>query len=374
MAGTKRGNNEGSIVKRSDGRWMARLTLPDGTRKTFYAKTRQEVARLLAAAIRDRDSGLPIVGDRQTVEQFLDSWLEASKHSVRPRTWKRSKEYVRLHLAPTLGKVALSKLTPQRVQALYAQKMAEGLSTTTVHHLHTVLHRALESALRLGLVQRNVSDLVDPPRVRHHEMATLSPEHARKLLDAAKGERLEALYILALSTGMRQGELLALKWRDVDLFGAALHVRATLQHTPDGYTFAEPKTARSRRRIALPLVAVEALRQHGRRQLEESQKLGEAWSDLDLVFPNTIGRPLDGINLLKYWFHPLLERAELPRIRFHDLRHTAATLLLRRGVNPKIVSEMLGHSSVSITLDIYSHVTPDMQQQAADAMDDALRD
>jgi integrase len=287
-------------------------------------------------------------------------------------TWKRNGEYVHLHLIPRLGKIPLSKLRPQHVQALYSTKLEEGLSPTTVRHLHAALHRALDSALRLGLVQRNVSEMVDPPRMHHREMTALSAEQARALLNAAAGNRLEALYVLALTTGMRQGELLALKWRDIDLNEGTLQVRASLQRTRGGFVFAEPKTSRSRRHLALPIVAIEALRKHRARQAEESLRLGEMWEDLDLVFPNTLGRPLDGINLLKYWFFPLLKKAGLPRMRFHDLRHTAATLLLSRGINPKVVSEVLGHAQVSITLDVYSHVTPHMQQMAAKAMDAAL--
>ena len=199
-------------------------------------------------------------------------------------------------------------------------------------------------------------------------------EEARTLLAVAQGDRWEALYVLALHTGMRQGELLALRWRDVDLARGTLQVRATLQRTKeDGYTLTAPKTKHSQRRIKLGTAAVEALSAHRARQAEERLALGAIWDGThDLVFPNTLGKPMDGIHLLRREFLPLLERAGLPRIRFHDLRHTAATLLLGRGVNPKIVSEMLGHASISITLDIYSHVLPDMQDQAAAAMDAAL--
>ncbi|HEU5348749.1 MAG TPA: site-specific integrase [Ktedonobacterales bacterium] len=246
------------------------------------------------------------------------------------------------------------------------------MRSTSVHHLHVVLHRAFDAALRLGVVQRSVLDMVEVPRMRHHEMKTLSEEQAQDLLAVAQGERPEALYMLALATGMRQGELLALRRRDVDLDGATLQVRASVHYTKGGYVFDEPKTKYSRRRIALSQVAVEALREHRTRQLPERLALGPAWEDLDLVFPNTVGKPIDGVNLLPRNFHPLLERAGLPRMRFHDLRHTAATLLLGRGINPKVVSEMLGHSHVSVTLGIYSHVMPQMQQQAADAMDQAL--
>ena len=361
------------MTKRPDGIWEARITLDGGKRKSFYAKTRQEAARKLNDALRDRDNGLPVVGGKQTVEQYLTDWLAAINATIRPRTWKRYEQYVRVHIIPELGKVPLVKLTPQQIQRAYAKKLGEGLSPTTVHHMHAVLHKALDKALRLGLVQRNVSDMVDVPRMQHHEMTTLSEEQVALLLDVARGDRLEALYVLAVVTGMRQGELLALKWRDVDLDLGRLQVRATLQQVSGGgFVFAEPKTDFSRRTIALSLVAVDALRAHRERQREERAHLGEIWEDLDLVFPNSLGRPIDGINLLKYWFFPLLKRAGLPRMRFHDLRHTAATLLLGRSINPKIVSEMLGHSHVSVTLGIYSHVTPHMQQQAADAMDAAL--
>jgi integrase len=374
MAG-RRGNKEGNLRKRPDGRWEARIVLPDGSRKSFYGKTRQEAAKLLVVAVRDQNIGLPIVGEKQTLEQYLGHWLEVVKPTIKPRTHRLYEMFVRVHIAPALGATTLSRLSPQQIQALYAGRLAAGLSSTSVQHVHYMLHRALDAALRLGLVQRNVSELIDPPRMRHHEMTVLSPEQVRTFLATAKIDRYYALYVLALTTGMRQGELLTLKWRDVDLDGARLTVRATLQYVKgQGYVFTPPKTKRSRRSIALTSAAVDALRAHRQRQDIEREKLGTAWADHNLVFPNTIGRPLDGIRLLQRYFHPLLERAGLPRIRFHDLRHTAATLLVGKGINPKIVSEMLGHAQVAITLDIYSHVMPHMQEQAAAAMDSLLED
>jgi integrase len=210
--------------------------------------------------------------------------------------------------------------------------------------------------------------------MRHHEMSVLAPEQVHVLLEAAKGDRLEALYVLALSTGMRQGELLALRWRDLDLDldNATLQVRGTVQRTMVGLIIAEPKTTRSRRRVALSPTAVETLRTHRIWQVSERLALGSAWEDQDLVFPNTIGKPIEATNLLRSSFFPLLAKAHLPRIRFHDLRHTAATLLLSRGVHPKVVAEMLGHATISITLDTYSHVLPDMQREAARAMETVL--
>ena len=335
---TKRGNSEGTIRKRSDGRWEARITLENGARRSFYAKTRQDVARQLAEATRDREHCIQAVGERQTVREFLEGWVAATEHDVKPRTWRRRGEYVRLHIVPVVGKVHLQKLNAQHIQGLYTRKLKEGLSSTTVHHLHEILHAALEKAVRQGLVYRNVSDMVDPPRMSHHEMTTLAEAQAKALLAAAVGDRLESLYAVAIATGMRLGELLALKWRDVDLDGRTLQVRATLQNMAGRFEFAEPKTSHSRRRIALSLLAVEALQKHQVRQAEERIRSGGAWEDLDLVFPNTVGKPLDGRNLLRYWFRPLVKKAGLPRMRFHDLRHTAATLLLSRGVDPKIVS------------------------------------
>jgi integrase len=351
---------------------MARLTLADGTRKTLYAKTRQEAARLLTDALRDRDKGIVIVGENQTVQAYLSAWVETMKPIIRYRTWQRYDEIVRLHILPTLGKLALARLTAQQVQHLYSAKLSAGLTATTVAHLHAVLHRALAAAVRLGAVPRNVCDLVDAPRIASPEMQVLTPEQARRFLEDAASDRLEALYVLALTTGMRRGELFALKWQDVDLDAKTLQVRASLQLSKDGYRFFQPKTKRSRRLITLTRVAVEALRRHHARQTEERLARGREWKQTGLVFTNTYGGPLLGSNLRFDSFIPLLQKAGLPLIRFHDLRHTAATFLLLQGVHPKVVSEMLGHASVGITLDLYSHVLPNMQKEATEALDRLL--
>jgi integrase len=222
------------------------------------------------------------------------------------------------------------------------------------------------------MLPRNVAALVTPPRINRKEIRTLSPEESRRFLAAIESDRLEALYVLAVTSGMRQGELLALRWTDVDLEAPAVSVHATLQRTRGSLVFAPPKTSRSRRRVALTRAAVEALRRHRARQGAERLRAGTAWGDPELIFTNEVGQPLHGTYLTKL-FQVALVRAGLPRLRFHDLRHTAATLLLGRGVHPKIASEMLGHSSVAITLDLYSHVTPTMQREAATEMDRALK-
>ena len=209
--------------------------------------------------------------------------------------------------------------------------------------------------------------------MRRYEVAVLSPEQSRALLAAISADELEALYVLALTTGMRQGELLALKWRDLDLDGGQLHVRTTVRKLRGQFLYAPPKTKRSRRAVALTSMAVEALERHRLRQAEMQSAAGSAWQEHDLVFSDALGCPLEGRYVLRHHFRPLLRRAGLPVIRFHDLRHTTATLLLAQGVHPKVVSEMLGHTTIGITLDIYSHVLPEMQREAAHTLDLLLR-
>jgi integrase len=375
--GKRRGHGEGSIQKRADGRWAAAIDLGylNGTRKrkTVYGKTRQEAADKLLALLQARKDGVPISPDTTTVGAFLTEWLETVKLTVRPRTYQRYEEYVRLHIKPSIGRIRLTRLTPQHVQRLYSQQLTAGMSPQSVLHLHRVLHLALSRALKWGLVARNVTEQVDPPRVARKEMRTLSPDETRRFLSAARGDRLEALYVLAVTAGLRQGELLALRWRDVDLEARTVRVVGSLQNIPgEGLTIVEPKTARSRRQVVISETAVDALRRHRVAQAEERLALGEAWHDLDLVFANAIGKPINPSNLLIRSYRALLTRAGLPRLRFHDLRHTAATLLLGAGIHPKVVSEMLGHSNIGITLDLYSHVTPTMQHHAADALDALL--
>jgi integrase len=226
----KRGNNEGSISRHPDGRWWARITLPNGKRKAFYGKTRQEVSNLLAAALRDRAAGLPIVGEKQTVESYLTQWLSDIKPTIRPRSWMRYEEAVRLHVLPTLGHITLARLSPQQVQALYTAKLNEGLAPATVARIHAVLRRSIGEAARMGTIQRNVAALVRAPRPTHKEMQVLSPEQARVFLAAIVDDPLEALYVLALTTGMRRGELLALHWSDVSLSAGFVQVRFTLEY------------------------------------------------------------------------------------------------------------------------------------------------
>jgi len=368
----KRANGEGTIYRRKDGRWAAAVSLDRGVRKHFLGRTREEVARKLAVGLKASHDGVPLPNERLTTAQFLRDWLQSARPSVRVSTYDRYEQLLRLHALPALGRIPLARLTPQHLQRLYAEKLASGLSPRSVHHLHAVLHRALRQASCWGVVPRNVADLVAPPRGQRRQMSCLSPDQARTLLATASGDRLEAVYALAVTTGMRRGEILALQWKYVDLETGSLQVVGTLQRTREGLSIAEPKTDRSRRQVALSATAAQALRKHRAAQASQRLLLGAAWQDLDLVFTNDIGGPMEPANLIRRSFQPLLKRAGLPPIRFHDLRHTAATLMLSQGVHPKIVSEMLGHSQINITLDLYSHVTPTLQRQAAAAVDDLL--
>jgi integrase len=369
--GTRRGRGEGSVffdARRQ--RWVALASYwQDGRfrRKWVSALTRQEAQRRLRAVLAGLDRGLAPAPERQTVGQFLRDWLEqTARPTVRPRTYVRYRELLTLHAIPALDKRPLARLAPQDLQALYRRKLDEGLSPRTVGHIHRVLHRALQDALRWGWTARNVCAVVRPPKVARAEPRVLSPEEARRLLDAARGDPLEALWVLALTTGVRQGELLGLKWSDIDLDGGRLHVRRTAYRLRGrGWVEAEPKSQTARRSVALTPLAVDALRRHKARQRAQRLRAGPLWEDRDLVFANAVGGYLEPQNLLRRAFWPLLQKAGLSRLRFHDLRHSAATLLLAQGVHPKVVQELLGHSSISLTLDTYSHTVPDLQAEAA---------
>lgn len=360
----KRSNGEGSVRLRPDGRWEGRYNVQVGSatkRRSVFAKTKGEASSRLRAALTARDGGLQPAPARETVDRYLLTWAAGVRASVRPRTADSYEQIVRDHLAPAFARVPLARLTPQAIQNAYRDLADRGLSPKTIGNAHAVLHKALQQAARWRLVPANVADLVDPPRVPQQQMRALSPDDARLVLVTAADDPFEAMWRLAITCGLRLGELLALRWSEVDLDSGTLSVVATLEQWQDGVAvIAEPKTHRSRRQVLLGAAIVDALRRHR-----------SAHPGIGFVFTRDDGRPLSRSMVDKAWTR-LNARAGVPQVRFHDLRHTAATLLLGRGVHPKIVSEMLGHSTVAITLDLYSHVTPTMQREAASAMDDLL--
>ncbi len=375
----KRGNGEGTISRRKNGGWTAQYvvhTAEGRKRRTVYGKTRQEVAAKLAKALTDREHGLVFDAGALTVGEYLYRWLsDCLQDTVKPSTYSSYDQLVRKHIVPALGRVRLKALASAHVRGLLRDKLDAGLSPRTVQYIRFVLRKALDQAVTDNMIPRNPAASVKSPQVRREEIKPLSPEQSRLFLRAATNaeDRLQALYVLAIHCGLRQGELLALKWEDVDLEAGTLQVRRSLSGSKDGRpTFNTPKTAKSRRRVRLTAGATDALKRHRKRQLEERMKVAGLWRDYGLVFTTEIGTPLDRHNLVERAFKPLLKKAGLPKIRFHDLRHTCATLLLSRGVHPKIVQEFLGHATIAITLDTYSHVLPGMGDTAAGAMNDAL--
>jgi integrase len=372
----RRGNGEGTITRRKDGRWEARYyvqTVNGVKRKTLYGKTRAEARDKLAKALSERIDGIVYDDENTTLGEYLDVWLEGSVFgSVRQSTYDRDTNLVNNHIKPALGGLKLKKVNTAQVQSFYRDRLDAGLSGSTVHKMHDILRRGLAQAMKWHLIPRNVAETATPPRPAPKEMQALSADEARKLLEAAAEDRLEALYVLAIHTGMRQGELLALRWQDVDLENAVASVRRTLTRSGGKVVFGEPKTKKSRRSIRLTPQAVEALRAHLRRQLRDIEILGDRYQDQGLVFTTDTGGPINPSNLRQRSFASLLKRAGLPHMRFHDLRHTCATLLLSRGVHPKFVQELLGHATIAITLDTYSHVMPSMGDATAKAMEDAL--
>ncbi len=379
----KRGNGEGSISRRKSGSWVAQYYVDTGgirKRKTLYAKSRAEAARALARAISDRDGGLVYDAGKLTVGEYLKLWLADSVKGVAKETTHANYAYInRVHVSPALGHVKLRSLTPAHVRSFYGEKSRTHLSAATVKKMHVVLRRSLAQAVSDGLIPRNAAEGVRPPRVSSpgEEIKPLDHDGCAVFLEAARGERLEALYVVAVHCGLRQGELLALHWEDVDLDAAkpALLVRRTLTRGEGGRGWIVGATTKSGRgrRVRLSRRATAALRDHRKRQLEERISAAGLWLDTGLVFPGEKGSIFNPSNLRNRSFKRIKARSGVREdLRIHDLRHTCATLLLSEDVNAKVVSEMLGHASIAITLNTYSHVLPDMQDTAADAMEAAL--
>lgn len=369
----RRGHGEGSVTQRKDGLWQSYITLENRKRKYFYGKTQKEVIDKLQKAQREKHQGTLITAPDQRLEVYLTHWLEAYKPAVRLATYNIKSYIVHGHIIPAIGHIPLQRLTPHHIRTFYATEMKAGLKPQTVRGYHLTLHKALVHAVRDGLIAKNVCDLVDPPKPIKREMQTLNEEQSRVLLEAAKGHRLEILLILAITTGMREGEMLALRWSDIDMDRGVVFVRRTVKRVGKyGMVETEPKTARSNRQISLPDFVVSALKKHMTEQDALKSKMGTRWQDKGLVICNHFGGYIETA-FLTTRFKKLLSVAGLPNIRFHDLRHSAATLLFAMGVHPKIVQELLGHSSVAITMDVYSHALPSMHQEAMRKMDGLFR-
>jgi integrase len=383
--GARRAAGEGSVHKRKQGGWQGSVTIPTAggsrRRKTVYGTTQREVLAKLAELRRTINAGLPVPSGRPlTLGAYLDAWLrDTLPGSVRPSTAASYTSLTRQHIIPALGHHRLDRLTAIHIRAFLRAKSTETsvrtgrpLSPRTLQYLHAVLRLALEQARRDDLVARNVAGLVAGPRLERTEVHPVTPDEVAQLLAAATTDRLAPLWLLVTALGLRRGEALALRWDDIDLDRGHLRVRATLQRLDGHLIRAEmPKTQSSRRTLPLPTVVVDALRTHRALQLQE-RLAAPVWQDETLVFTTGIGTPLEPRNVLRS-FQNLCDRAGLRRLRIHDLRHAAASFLLLQGVDMRVVMGTLGHSRLATTSDLYTHLLEPVQRQAADRMDELLR-
>lgn len=365
----RRGKGEGAIYQKADKKlWCAQIVTgynPNGKckRRYIYGKTKSEVQKKLSEMQSLVVSGNLMDPKKIRISEFLQHWLEdVVKPSVRSSTYLCYENSLRKHVIPNIGGLQLATLQPSHVQTLYRQLEVSGCSARTRELAHISLRCALGQAVRWNYIPKNICDLVQRPRVASKAMHCLTAEQTAQFLQHARSDRLFALYVLAIATGLRQGELFGLKWSDLESQMESLSVQRTVYEARSVLEINEPKTAAGRRRVDLPNIAAIALRQHRLKMLEEG-------NDSEWIFCDVKGGLLRRNNFRRRSFGPILKSSGLPHIRFHDLRHTAATLLLSQGIHPKVVQERLGHARISITLDIYSHVLPTMQREASAKMD-----
>jgi integrase len=372
----------GQIIKRGEKTWVVRIFQgrdENGKRryvnKTIHG-TKKNAEKYLTAKLRDKDLGINIEPASESLDKYLEKWLESVVRSrVREATFDDYKYLLDRYVSPTLGAIKLCDIRSIDIQKVYGDMLSEKeLSARTVRMTHAVLSSAMKQAVRWHMLQRNPCEFVDLPRMARKEMQALTPEEAGRFLDAARADKLGIVLSFALATGMRPEEYLALKWSDLDLHAGNSTVRRTLiWRKGGGWYFGEPKTSRSRRTIPIPKSLVGELADHRRKQAESRLKKGADYQNNDLVFASGEGTPILLRNLVRRHFQPVLTRARLsPTLRLYDLRHSCATLLLSAGENPKVVSERLGHASIVLTLDTYSHVLPSMQQAATEKLEKIL--
>ena len=337
--------------------------------------TKKEAEKAMTAKLQEIHSGLYVEPAKETMESYMTTWLADKASQVRPSTYRGYAWLINRHIIPGLGRIKISDLRPQHLQTFYRnlQKQEKPLSNRSILHTHMILHEALDRALKWGLIARNVADAVDPPRPETKQNRIWTPEDVRRFLEANEKEdpRFFAGFVLGIMVGMRKGEILGLRWSDIDWKQSVAHINQSLTWVNGGPRFLEPKTDRSRRAVALSPETIEVLKKHRSHQAPERLLYGQAYQEYDLVLCRVDGRPVHPRTFDAAWYRAL-DRADVPRIRFHDLRHTHASLLLAQGVHPKIVSERLGHSTINVTLDIYSHVLPGLQKEVANQFDDVI--
>ncbi len=377
----RRSRNSGSIYQTKEGSWRGAVSLgwtADGKprRKYVSGTTKTEVRRKVERLVADHHRGIPIATTSPTVATFLEDWLEqVVKPKRRRRTYEAYESIVRVHLVPAIGRHKLDKLTALQVQTMLNEKRAAGASGRTLMNIRGILRAALNQAMRWDFVPRNVATLTDAPQLGDFEANPIPADDVPRLFQAAKGEPLEALWIITVWLGLRQGEVFGLRWSDIDLDKRSMRIQKQLQWSGSKETrtvqLVDTKTERSKRTLPLPAPIVTALRRHRTRQLEDQLLAGSRWKggQWGLVFCTSIGTPLDPSNVTKQ-YRALLKRAGLEQRRFHDLRHSCGTFLASRNVHPRIIMEILGHSQISTTMNTYTHVELGSMRDALDSIGD----
>lgn len=337
--------------------------------------TKKAAEKFMAAKIQEIDTGIYVGSKKETLQVFLQKWMLDKEGQLRKNTVESYQWLINQHIIPKIGHIDITKLKPQHLQQFYTELRTneKALSNRSIQFAHTILHQALDRAVKWGIVARNVAEAVDAPRPEKRKGSIWTGEQAVYFLQVT--EKAEPRYwigfFLAIMTGMRRGEILGLRWSDLDLEAGYLQVNQTMSLVKGKILFQEPKTDRSKRSVALSTETTEALRKHRSQQLRERLTLGPQYAEHDMVLTRADGSPMSPYTFESAWYRAV-ERSGLPKIRFHDLRHTHASLLLQQGVHPKIVSERLGHSNISITIDTYSHVLPGLQKQIAEDFGSSL--
>lgn len=372
-----------TLTKRPDGRWQTQIRIGTNEKgrpqyRYLYAKTKADLQQKVNSVIAQIEGGTYADPHKITLGQWMAEWLEGRRPHIREATWQFYESLSRVHIIPALGKVQLNKITTRDIQRLLNEKLTAGrvtgggLSPKTIKYIHVTIQAALKQAVRERLITVNPAEAVELPKDNPREMQTLSREQIGKLLDTARGGPFYMVLLLDLSTGLRRGELLGLQWQDIDFSKGTLTVKRQLTLGRGGIKLSEPKSKAGKRTITLPGEILQALKEHKRQQNETRLLMGEAYQNKDFVFATAEGDPIS-IHSLRHCFNKLLKEADLPEVRFHDLRHSYATLALGAGISPKVIQQILGHSQITVTLDTYAHVTREMQQEAADKMGDILK-
>lgn len=377
---------KGHIRKRGERSWAIVLDLgrdASGKRRQKWHSvkgTKRDAERELSKLINALYTGDYVEPSKMRVSEYLTQWLaDYAKTNVSPKTYERYAQIIENSIAPKLGNYRLAELRPLHIQGMYSDALREGrrdgkggLSAQTVLHFHRVLHKALAQAVKWQLLARNPADAVDPPRPEKKSMRALDEGETAELLRLVDGSSLFVPVLIAVTTGLRRGEILALRWQDIDIDSGQATIARSLEQTKNGLRYKRPKTERGSRNVALPSYTIDVLNRHRAEQAERRLRLGPVYEDNNLICARDDGAAIPP-DTLSTNFASTIRRSKMPHVRFHDLRHTHATQLLKQGVHPKVVSERLGHSKIGITLDTYSHVMPGMQEDAAQKVDLALR-